>query len=128
MIEYGYKNRFVWKPSTTQGMGRVEAEIELINDQDLIDVRKNVKCEEEIRRMRITALVDSGAQYLCINENIQEVLQLPVRSRKRIELADGSIVHCDIVGPVELRFANRDTLCKALVLPGNAEPLLGLLP
>lgn len=128
MIEYGYNNKFIWKPTTTKGMGQVYADIELINGDDLGAARRHTIGEEEIRRFPVRALVDSGSQYLCINENIQEVLQLPLISTKRVQLADGKVVHCDFVGPVELKFANRDTLCRAIVLPGDAEPLLGLLP
>ncbi|HXB94842.1 MAG TPA: hypothetical protein VNU70_06780 [Puia sp.] len=42
--------------------------------------------------------------------NIQSHLQLPFRHRKRCEVADGRVVECDIVGPVDLWFANRDTI------------------
>ena len=34
----------------------------------------------------------------------------------------------DLVGPVELRFENRATTCRALVLPGDSEVLLGAIP
>jgi hypothetical protein len=37
-------------------------------------------------------------------------------------------VECDIVGSVELRFKNRRSACSAIVLPGDAEPLMGMIP
>jgi clan AA aspartic protease len=109
-------------------MGNVYAEIELINGEDLMDARRHRIGEEEIRRMRVTMLVDSGAYMLTINENIQAYLQLPLRERKRCEIADGRIVECDVVGPVDVLFANRRTACAAFVLPGDSEPLLGAIP
>jgi len=110
-------------------MGSVYAEIELINGEDLVLVRKHIIGEEEIKRMRIQALVDTGAMFLCINENIQEILQFPVTERnKRFTLANGHVVECDVVGQVELRFKNRTAFCSALVLPGDSEPLLGVMP
>jgi hypothetical protein len=33
-----------------------------------------------------------------------------------------------VVGPIIVKFKNRTTTCNALVLPGNAEPLLGAIP
>jgi len=33
-----------------------------------------------------------------------------------------------VVAPVELRFKNRATTCRAIVLPGDSEPLLGAIP
>lgn len=110
-------------------MGRVEAEIELINGPDAEKARANIIGEDEMRRFTVTSLVDTGSQYLCINENIQRVLQLPFIRTKRIQLANSQPITCDFVGPVEIRFKNRIVDCAAAcVLPGDAETLLGLLP
>jgi clan AA aspartic protease len=109
-------------------MGMVYAEIELINSVDIMDARRHLIGEEEVRRTRVTLLVDSGAYMLCINENIQAYLQLPFEERKRCEIADGRIVECDVVGPVDVKFANRSARCNAFVLPGDSEPLLGAIP
>jgi len=109
-------------------MGYVYAEIELINGMDALDAKRNIIGEEEVRRTRVTMLVDSGAYMLTINENIQAYLQLPFRERKRCEIADGRVVECDVVGPVDVKFENRTATCNAFVLPGNSEPLLGAIP
>jgi len=34
----------------------------------------------------------------------------------------------DVVDNVEVRFRNRATTCRAMVLHGNSEPLLGAIP
>ena len=109
-------------------MGQVYAEIELISTDDLAFARKKIIGEEEIKRITITALVDTGAAMLCINENIQEYLQLPFAERRKVQLADGSVVVIDVVENVKIRFKNRSTICRAMVLPGDAEPLLGFIP
>jgi len=44
------------------------------------------------------------------------------------ELADGSQISLDIVAPIIVKFANRATTCRAMVLPGNSEVLLGAIP
>lgn len=109
-------------------MGLIYADIELINGDDLALVRRNIIGKEEIKRMRVNALVNTGAYMLCINENIQEQLQLPVVEKRKAQMADSSIVEYDVVGSVELRFENRQTTCRAMVLPGDSEPLLGSIP
>jgi clan AA aspartic protease len=109
-------------------MGLVYAEIELINGGDLEMARRNIIGQEEVKRMRVNALVDSGAYMLCINENIQEQLQLPVVEKRKGQMADGSIVEYNVVAPVELKFKNRRSTCSAMVLPGDSEPLLGSIP
>src|ERR1039458_8283724 len=108
-------------------MGFVYADIELINGIDFADAKRHIIGEEEIRRFPLSILVDSGAHQLVINENIQEQLMLPVVDRKKAQMADGRIIECDVVAPVELRFKNRATTCRAIVLPGS-EPLLGVIP
>jgi clan AA aspartic protease len=109
-------------------MGFVYADIELINGEDLMKARNNMIGEEEIRRFPLNILVDSGAHQLVLNENIQEQLKLPVIGKKKAQMADGRIIECDVVGPVELRFKNRETTCRAIILPGEVEPLLGVIP
>jgi clan AA aspartic protease len=78
--------------------------------------------------MSVSALVDTGSYMLCINENIQEQMQLPVVERRKGQLANGHIVEYDVVSHVELRFKNRRTMCNAMVLPGDSEVLLGAIP
>lgn len=109
-------------------MGLVYAELEIINAEDIALSRRHMIGEDEIKRMHITALVDTGSYMLCINENIQEQLGLPVVEQRKAQLANGEIVECDVVSPVEIKFKNRRSVCSAMVLPGDSEPLLGAIP
>lgn len=109
-------------------MVMVYAEIELINGGDLELVRRGYMDKDEVKRMPVAALVDTGANMLCVNENVKEQLQLAVLEKRKGQLADGSIREFDVVGPVELKFKNRRTLCNAMVLPGDNEVLLGAIP
>lgn len=109
-------------------MGLVYAEIELINGGDLELAKRHYIGEEEVKRMKVTALVDTGSYMLCINENIQEQLQLRVVEKRKAQLANGEIVECDVVAPLEVKFKNRRTSVNAMVLPGDSEVLLGAIP
>ncbi len=109
-------------------MGLVYAEIELISGDDLTLHAKGYIKEDEIRRMSVRVLVDSGAAMLAINERIKHQLGLRVVDKQFSELADGSSVELEIVSPVDVRFANRATTVRAIVLPGEVEPLLGAIP
>lgn len=109
-------------------MGFVYADIELINGEDLMMARNHIIGEDEVRRFPLNILVDSEAHQLVLNENIQEQLKLPVLGKKKAQMADGRIIECDVVGPVELRFKNRETTCRAIILPGDVDPLLGVIP
>jgi clan AA aspartic protease len=107
-------------------MGIVYADITLINGEDLMLAKRHIIGLEEVKQMTVSMLADSGAYMLAINESIQEQLQFPVL--EKAQLANGSIEEYDVVGPVEIRFENRQCTCRAMVLPGDNEPLLGAIP
>ena len=109
-------------------MGLIYADIELINADDLALARKHIIGEEEIKSMHLNMLADSGAFMMAINENIQEILQIPFLEKRKAVMADGTIVEYDTVGPIMVKFKNRTATCNAFVLNGDAEPLLGAIP
>jgi clan AA aspartic protease len=109
-------------------MELVYADIELINAVDLGMAKRHFIGEEEVKRIHLNLLVDSGAYNLCINETIQEQLDLPFIEKRKAQLANGNIEEYDIVGPIVLKFKNRQTVCNAMVLSGDNEPLMGAIP
>lgn len=109
-------------------MGLVYADVELINSEDLGLARRYMIGEEEVKRMNVNILVDTGAYNLCINETIQEQLDLPFVEKRKAQLANGHVEEYNVVGPIVLIFKNRRTVCNAMVLQGDNEPLLGAIP
>jgi clan AA aspartic protease len=109
-------------------MGVVYADIELTNTEDIGLARRHHIGDEEVKRMRLSMLVDSGAYMMAINETIQSQLQFGFVEKRKVQLASGQVVEYDVVGPIDVRFANRRAVCSAFVLPGNSESLLGAIP
>ena len=109
-------------------MGLAYADIELTNADDVALARKHIIGQEEIKSLHAHMLVDNGALNLCINESIQAQLQLPFLEKRIAELANGNREEYDLVGPVVVKFKNRQTVCNALVLQGDNEPLFGAIP
>ena len=109
-------------------MGLIYANIELINGEDIVLARHHHIGIDEIKRLNVNMLVDTGSEYMCINETIQQQLDLPVLEKRKVVLADGSVVEYDVVGTIEVRFENRRCSVDAMVIPGNNEPLLGAIP
>ncbi len=104
------------------------ANIKLINTIHVALVNKGYKNAEEAKSLDVNILVDSGAIDLCINEEIKMQLELDLIEITTARLADGSLIEVEIVGPVTVKFLNRQTTVNAIVLLGNAEPLLGVIP
>ena len=88
-------------------MGVIYAEIELINSVDLTMASRNLIGTEEVKRMRLSMLVDTGAYMMAINETIQSQLELRFIEKRKVQLASGQVVEYDVVGPIDVRFANR---------------------
>ncbi|HMS69383.1 MAG TPA: aspartyl protease family protein [Saprospiraceae bacterium] len=109
-------------------MGLVYAEIELINGGDLELARRNMLDPEDIKKMSVEMIVDSGSNYMCINETVKEQLDLSVIEKRKGQLANGQIVEYDVVGTIEVKFKNRRCHVDAMVLPGDSEMLLGAIP
>lgn len=108
-------------------MGLVHADVTLTNLDDQTSQRLGV-LKGRVRSEQVRVMVDSGALHLVITTDLQSLLDLPRQSRARSVMANGQRVEVDVVGPVEVRFGNRSTICQALVVPGADECLLGAIP
>ena len=93
-------------------MGFTYANIELVNEDDRALVRRKLLSESKVRKTKVKALVDSGATSLAINEHIQKKLNLPLFRTGTAELADGSKIPVQVVGPVSVIFKNRATVVE----------------
>lgn len=80
----------------------------------------------ELKGMELDALADTGSLFLCLPEEVRLQLQLEATSEKEVTTADGKRCLCPYVGPVRVRFENRECYVGAVVL-GNAV-LLGAVP
>ena len=96
-------------------MGHIFANLELANAR-----------RDDLAPMTISALVDTGALHLCIPQHVATQLDLQVLDRRQVTVADDRVMTVDYVGPLRLRFANRQCLVGALVLGSQA--LFGAIP
>ena len=99
-------------------MGLVYVDIELVNAEDLTLAKNHIIGDEEVKNMTVNMLVDSRG-YMCINESIQEQLDLPFVEKRKGILANGNIEEYDVVGSVQVKFKNRKTICYAMVFKCN---------
>ena len=109
-------------------MGFVYADITLLNAVDESNAQRGIINESEICQTTLTAMVDTGAGTLAINEEIRQLLGLEVKAMRQAELADGSLNKYALTEPVSVQWKNRTTICQAMVLPNLSEVLLGAIP
>ena len=82
--------------------------------------------KDELAPVHAIALVDSGALFLCIPAHIATQLKLKEYEQREVTIADGSRKLCSYVGPVHIKYANRQCLTGAMVL--GDQVLLGAIP
>jgi clan AA aspartic protease len=109
-------------------MGMVYENITLRNAVDVAEVKRGLITESEIRQIEVTAMVDTGAGTLIINENMRQELGLEVESERPAKLADETRTTCQITEPVIILWQNRSAVARAVVLPGVSKVLLGAIP
>jgi len=109
-------------------MGSVFAEITLKNGSDLVLAQNGHIAERDIRSLTVNALVVTGAVTLVINEDICQKLGLSIKGTRTAFLAGGAESPCKVTEPVHICWKNRDASCRAWVLPGEGEVLLGVIP
>lgn len=95
-------------------MGYVHAQIGLRNPR-----------RAELREVEVRALVDTGANHLCLPAAIVAELGLEASTTRTVKTADGATHECRYVGPVQVRFENRDCFVGALELGDSV--LLGAI-
>jgi len=64
---------------------------------------------------------------LAIPRSLSQQLQL-AKDEINTELANGEVMRADVVGPVEVRFQNRQTTVNAVVVKADTGVLLGAIP
>jgi clan AA aspartic protease len=109
-------------------MGEVRTEITLVNIGDAVKARDGLIPETAIRRLTVNAVVDTGAVTLVINEGIREKLGLQLKKTGEATVAGGGKVQSGITESVDVHWKDRETSCRAVVLPGEQDVLLGALP
>jgi clan AA aspartic protease len=109
-------------------MGIVYAEITLRNLTDLVMVKRGVLKESEIREKTVTAMVDTGAATLVINEDVRQHLGLEVEKTYKATLADGTKQVYSMTEPVQIQWKDRDHVCQAVLIPSADDILLGAIP
>ena len=109
-------------------MGTVYTDIKLTKIKDITLSQSGYIKENEVREVNVNAVVDTGAETLCITENIFIKLGLGMERQKMAKVADGRFSTCSVSTPIKIQWEDRDSVARALVIAGSDEILLGAIP
>lgn len=108
-------------------MGEIRAVVELENALDA-SLELEGKLDKKLaRRLRVDAVVDTGAVMVLLPQDIVEKLGLRAREKRIVVLANDQKIELDVAGGFTLRIGDRSTNMDCLVGPPGCEPLIGQL-
>src|SRR5438270_7953808 len=99
-------------------VGRFSVDVELANDEDLVRAKIGLIPSDQVRRVTIRGVVDSGATRLVIPATIAQQLGLEVTGSAQVRYADGRTATRSIANRIHLTYGGRDSVFNAIVEPG----------
>ena len=108
-------------------VGRFSVEFEVANHEDVVQARKGFMPPEQVRRARISGVVDTGATRLVLPASVVAALGLPEAGQITARFADGRREPKQIVSDVELEIQGRSSVFTAVVEPGREDALVGAI-
>jgi predicted aspartyl protease len=110
-----------------QDMGRVTVEVELTNAEDLVRVKDGTLAADQVRRVRMTGLVDTGANYLVLPALTAKQLGVPTAGKATVRYADQRQGSRTVVENVRVDLLGRHGHFKAIVEPKRTDVLIGAI-
>ena len=106
-------------------MGEIVVDVELENLRDRNLFESGYLAEEEVRRVRIAAVADTGAVMLALPKDVVERLGIEEVGRINTTFADGRRGELPVAGGLTIHIGDRWTIARCIVLPQGSDPLIG---
>ena len=106
-------------------MGEIKVEIDIENFVDRSRFEDKQIGEEQIRRYRMEALVDTGAVMLALPQDVVDKLGLRILRRVVVTYADERKEERPVAGTVTIRIGERFMNTDCVVGPPLSEALIG---
>lgn len=108
-------------------MGRVTAEIVLTNNEDNSLANAGVIPRENVRRVHVTGIVDTGSMHMVIPQALATQLGLPITGQATVRYADHRPGTRDIADQLSVEILGRTGTYRAIVEPDRPTVLIGAI-
>jgi clan AA aspartic protease len=108
-------------------MGRFSVDVELASNRDVVLADAGRIRPEEVRRLTLRGVVDTGATRLVIPQTTAEQLGLPITGQASVRYADGRTAQRSMADEVRLNWGGRSGVFHAIVEPDRDSALLGAI-
>ncbi len=108
-------------------MGRLVVDVTVENVEDLRRAQRGEIPPDQVRRLTVPALVDSGATFFCMPESLVKKLGLPFNRDRETRTVMGPLT-LRVYGGARLTVQGRECDEEVLALPEDRQVLLGQVP
>ncbi len=108
-------------------MGRFSVQIELANNVDVTRAEAGDLPADQIRRVTVRGVVDTGAARLVLPKGVADQLGLPAAGMAMVRYANGDTQDKPMVRAVHLTYAGRSGVFSAFVEPKRESALIGAI-
>jgi predicted aspartyl protease len=115
------------KTNGANGVGRFSVEFDIANSEDLVRAKDGTLPRDQVRRLRITGVVDPGAATLVLPQAVVKQLGLPLGDKIQVRYADGRRAQRREAEAAYVELLGRHDTFKALVEPKRTTALIGAM-
>lgn len=108
-------------------VGRFSVTVELANHQDVANAANGYIPAEQVRRMSILGLVDTGSSRLVIPLSVARALGVPAGEHATVRYADRRTAVRETATDVELNYGGRRGVFTAVVEPDRDSARIGAI-
>lgn len=109
------------------GVGRFSVEFQVANGGDVIKSKEGTLAQDQVRRLTIRGVVDSGAALLVLPKSLVQQLGLPLGSKVKVRYADGRTRTRDTAQFAQVEIQGREATFTAIVEPSRSDALIGAI-
>jgi predicted aspartyl protease len=108
-------------------MGRFSVECHLANYAEVVEARSGSRAPDQVHRLTIQGVVDTGATRLVLPGSAVSALGLPKAGKTSVKYADGRRAVRSMVDDVRLEIQGRSATFRAVVEPKRTTALIGAI-
>ena len=108
-------------------MGRITLEFSIANYDDVVLARQGGLAPDQVRRVTLRGVVDTGATRLVLPESAVQQLGLTPSGQTTVRYADRRSATRSLVKDVSVELLGRQGTFTAVVEPGRTDALIGAI-
>ena len=108
-------------------VGRFTVEVELTNDADVLKLEEGVFKPEQVRKVIVSGMVDTGATRLILPQSVAKTLGLKIVGNTTVQYADRRRAVRPVADRVRLTYGGRSGVFSAVIEPARESALIGAI-